>query len=97
MAIQVSPFQSVFPGFCPIEVAVERLASSGIEARGAVFTKRAVVDFILDLVGYTVDKPLHQARLLEPSFGGGDFLIPVLPRIWLASNISTVFEPSNYL
>ena len=57
------------------------LANAGSERRGAIFTKRAVVDFILDLVGYTADKPLHQFRLLEPSFGGGDFLVAVVERL----------------
>lgn len=62
--------------------AVEVLASQGgVEARGAVFTRREVVDFILDLAGYTPDKPLHEKRLLEPSFGGGDFLLPAVERL----------------
>lgn len=65
--------------------AVEMLASQGgVEARGAVFTRREVVDFILDLSGYTPDKPLHQMRLLEPSFGGGDFLLPAVERLLAA-------------
>ena len=50
-------------------------------SRGAVFTRREVVDFILDLVGYTEDQPLHEKRLLEPSFGGGDFLFPIIERL----------------
>ncbi|MGE0531943.1 MAG: Eco57I restriction-modification methylase domain-containing protein [Hyphomonadaceae bacterium] len=57
------------------------LAEAGHEERGAVFTRREVVDFILDLVGYTADRPLHEARLLEPSFGDGDFLLPVIERL----------------
>lgn len=65
--------------------AVEVLASQGgVEARGAVFTRREVVDFILDLTGYTPDKPLHEKRLLEPSFGGGDFLLPAVERLLAA-------------
>ena len=40
-----------------------------------------VVEFILDLVGYTEDKPLTKYRLLEPSFGGGDFLLPAASRL----------------
>lgn len=65
--------------------AVEALASQGgVEARGAVFTRREVVDFILDLTGYTPDKPLHEKRLLEPSFGGGDFLLPAVERLLAA-------------
>lgn len=66
------------------------LLASGTEgdSRGAVFTRREVVDFILDLAGYTEDQPLHERRLLEPSFGGGDFLLPVIERLlgaWRAS------------
>lgn len=65
--------------------AVEALASQGgVEARGAVFTHREVVDFILDLAGYTPDKPLHEKCLLEPSFGGGDFLLPAVERLLAA-------------
>jgi hypothetical protein len=64
-----------------VESAVERMANSRAEERGAVFTRREVVDFILDLAGYTVDKPLHRARLLEPSMGQGDFLTPVVDRL----------------
>lgn len=65
--------------------AVEVLASEGnVEARGAVFTRREVVDFILDLAGYTPDQSLHKKRLLEPSFGGGDFLLPAVARLLAA-------------
>lgn len=53
----------------------------GDEARGAIYTRREVVDFILDLAGYTESKPLHTLRLLEPSFGGGDFLLPAVRRL----------------
>jgi len=61
------------------------LASQGnVEARGAVFARREVVDFILDLAGYTPDQPLHQMRLLEPSFGGGDFLLSAVERLLAA-------------
>ena len=68
--------------------AVEALASQGgVEARGAVFTRREVVDFILDLAGYTPNKPLHEQRLLEPSFGGGDFLLPAVERLLAAWRI----------
>jgi len=70
--------------------AIETLATkSGVEARGAIFTRTEVVDFILDLAVYTTDKPIHKKRLLEPSFGRGDFLFPVVERLlstWRASN-----------
>lgn len=65
------------------------LATEGTpEVRGAIFTRPEVVNFILDLVGYTIDQPLHNRRLLEPSFGQGDFLLPVIERLltaWQAS------------
>ena len=74
--------QTSFAGFCPVEDAVERLAAEGgIEARGAIYTRREVVDFMLDIAGYTSDQPLTSYRLLEPSFGGGDFLIPAVERL----------------
>lgn len=84
---------SSFPGFCPIEAAVERMAAAGIEERGAIFTRREVVEFILDLVGYTTDQPLHNRTLLEPSFGGGDFLIPAIDRLMTAWRTAGKPEP----
>lgn len=57
------------------------MAEAPSEERGAVFTRREVVDFILDLSGYTTDQPLHSFRLLEPSFGHGDFLIVAVERL----------------
>lgn len=49
--------------------------------RGAVFTREEVVHFILDLAGYTSDKPLYTFRILEPSFGEGDFLTAIVHRL----------------
>jgi hypothetical protein len=68
-----------------VAAAIEKLsAAEGAESRGAIFTRTEIVDFILDLVGYTEDQPLHKKRLLEPSFGGGDFLLPVVGRLLIA-------------
>jgi hypothetical protein len=77
--------------------AIENYAQNGSEERGAVFTKLEVVEFILDLVGYTADKPLHRYRLIEPSFGQGDFLFPIVNRLLASyqtttSNFSRIFE-----
>ncbi|MDR2453185.1 MAG: Eco57I restriction-modification methylase domain-containing protein, partial [Bifidobacteriaceae bacterium] len=55
--------------------------AASLKARGAVFTRQAVVDFMLDLVGYTPDRPLHRLRLLEPSFGGGRFVVAAAGRL----------------
>lgn len=57
------------------------LAMASAEERGAVFTRREVVEFILDLVGYTKDAPLDSYRLLEPACGHGDFLLPAVDRL----------------
>lgn len=83
--------QASLPGLCPVDAAVAQMAESSIEERGAIFTRREVVDFILDLTGYTDDKPLHKERLLEPSFGNGDFLLAAIERLlkaWHAAGTS---------
>ncbi len=64
-----------------LQAAVEQLAAAGIEERGAVFTRREVVEFILDLMGYTVAHALYKKRLLEPSFGEGAFLVVAVERL----------------
>ena len=83
-------FEMTTPISCKVTDAVEALsAATGAKSRGAIFTRLEVVEFILDLVGYTVDKPLYEMRLLEPSFGGGDFLLSVVGRLltaWRAVN-----------
>ncbi|WP_366655449.1 Eco57I restriction-modification methylase domain-containing protein [Fodinicurvata sp. EGI_FJ10296] len=74
------------PGFCPVTEAVEKLATEGgIDERGAIHTKREVVEFILDLTGYTESARLADCCLLEPSFGDGDFLVPVVDRLLAAA------------
>lgn len=76
--------QPSLPGFCEVVSALERLSQTGIEQRGAIFTRPEVVSFMLDLVGYTAEAPLHRLRLLEPSFGHGDFLLPAVQRLLTA-------------
>ena len=72
-----------------LTAAIQALSDQGgVESRGVVFTKVEVVEFILDLVGYTADQPLHDRRILEPSFGGGDFLMPVIDRLLGAWSVS---------
>lgn len=50
-------------------------------AYGEVFTRRWVVDLILDLCGYTPDRDLTGVRVAEPAVGGGAFWGPVLERL----------------
>jgi hypothetical protein len=63
------------------DAANRHFSDATTDERGAIFTRREVVDFILDLVGYTEAQPLHRARLLEPSAGEGDFLLPIIGRL----------------
>lgn len=65
-----------------VNAATEALAAgAGSTARGAIFTRPEVVDFILDLSGYKEDQPLYEKRILEPSFGRGNFLFPIIERL----------------
>lgn len=81
-ALSAEAAQLSLDGLCPISAALDALADAeGIEERGAIFTRREVVDFILDLSGYTAGNTLHEKRMLEPSFGEGDFLFPVIERL----------------
>lgn len=51
------------------------------EKNGVVYTRKWVVDLILDLVGYTSDRPLADRLLVEPSAGDGSFLIEAVSRL----------------
>lgn len=85
MTLSLLQRQPPAPVSSPIAAAVEELAhAGGIEERGAIFTRREVVEFILDLAGYTSDLSLHKMSLLEPSFGDGDFLLPAVDRLLVA-------------
>ncbi len=74
-------------------------ASYGLEekARGAIFTRQSVVDFMLDLVGYTADKVLHKKALLEPSFGGGRFVLTAVDRLLASWRDSGGTDPLDLL
>jgi hypothetical protein len=73
---------SVLPCNKDMNAAVEKIALAGnISERGAIFTKREVVDFILGIIGYDVSKKLYENRIIEPSFGKGDFLLPIIDRL----------------
>lgn len=48
---------------------------------GEVFTRRWVVEFILDLSGYTANHPLHERVVVEPSVGSGAFVGPIVERL----------------
>lgn len=57
------------------------MADPGVVEYGEVFTRRWVVETILDLVGYTTDRDLTTTKLVEPSIGSGAFLVPIVERL----------------
>lgn len=60
------------------------LAASALEEGyeyGAVFTRRWVVELILDLAGYTIERDLAALRAIEPACGSGAFLGPMVERL----------------
>ncbi len=50
-------------------------------SHGEVFTKRWVVETILDLAGYTADLDLAIKTAIEPACGDGAFLVPIAERL----------------
>ena len=50
------------------------LARTRVHKHCGVYTQPAVVEMMLDLVGWTVDADLTKARLLEPACGDGVFV-----------------------
>jgi hypothetical protein len=52
-----------------------------VEPKGVVYTKRWVVELLLDLSGYCSDKNLVDALAIEPAAGDGAFLGPMVERL----------------
>lgn len=61
--------------------AAAAFAEAEASSRGAIFTKREIVEFVLDLTGYVETASLSRFRLLEPAAGAGDFLLPAIERL----------------
>jgi adenine-specific DNA-methyltransferase len=51
------------------------------EEYGAIFTRRWIVELILDLSGYTSERDLASMRAIEPACGHGAFLAPIVERL----------------
>lgn len=58
-----------------------RIAASEETEYGEVFTRRWVVEFMLDLCGYTPDRDLANLTAVEPACGSGAFLGPMVSRL----------------
>ena len=50
-------------------------------AHGEVFTRRWVVELILDLAGYRASADLGASVIVEPACGAGAFLVPIVERL----------------
>jgi adenine-specific DNA-methyltransferase len=63
--------------------AASLLASSVEDGQdyGAVFTRRWVVELILDMLGYTSERDLAALRVIEPACGSGAFLSVIVERL----------------
>ena len=54
---------------------------SSAVAKGVVYTKRWVVELVLDLAGYRSENNLVDAVAVEPAPGDGAFLVPMVERL----------------
>ena len=52
---------------------------------GEVFTRRWVVNLILDMGGYTTDADLASMTVVEPSCGGGAFISAIVERLLISA------------
>src|SRR5271167_1202753 len=52
-----------------------------LEPKGVVYTKRWVVELLLDLAGYRSENNLVDALAVEPAAGDGAFLVPMVERM----------------
>jgi hypothetical protein len=64
-----------------IQQIVASLSQAPLTKLGAIWTRREVVEFMLDLAGYCVEEDLARTSFLEPSFGQGDFLLVAVERL----------------
>lgn len=59
---------------------------------GVVFTKSWVVNFVLDLVGYTPEIDLTFSCIIEPACGDGSFLRSIVSRLCTSAKLRKRFE-----
>lgn len=67
---------------------------------GSYYTKPEIVSLILDILGYTSEKPLFEYSLLEPATGEGAFLVQVVERLIESYKryhvVNTLFSNQDY-
>jgi hypothetical protein len=74
VATQGIQLQLIAPSHCANHLAV-------VEPKGVVYTKRWVVELLLDLSGYCHEKNLVDVLAMEPAAGDGAFLGPMIERL----------------
>jgi len=65
----------------PLLVPPRASQLAALETKGVVYTKRWVVDLLLDLAGYKPEANLVDAVAVEPAAGDGAFLGPMIERL----------------
>ena len=70
-----------------IEPSSGREPQATVEELGEVFTRRWVVELILDLARYRPEDDLATKRVLEPSCGDGAFLGPIVDRLIASAEV----------
>ncbi|MEH6375504.1 N-6 DNA methylase [Streptomyces sp. KLMMK] len=64
----------------PISADTDAIPAQAVE-NGEVYTRRWVVDLILNLVEYTPDRELDQMKIVDPACGTGAFLLGIAERL----------------
>lgn len=67
--------------FSNLELSLAATQPDPVDKHGEVFTRRWVVDLILDLAGYDAADTLADRVAIEPACGHGAFLIPMVERL----------------
>lgn len=68
-----------------LAIAAQPASPTSPAELGEVFTRRWVVEMVLDLAGYTPDRDLADLVAVEPSCGEGAFLIPMVERLLVSA------------
>lgn len=76
-----APIRSTSSIQLPLIVPNFASEASVFEPKGVVYTKRWVVELLLDLAGYKADRDLVRSKAVEPAAGDGAFLIPMVERL----------------